>query len=147
MAEEDKAAEGEAAAAEGVEESASDDSTKINSAEMPGQTDETAEQSADLSAAASSAVKAAAVEATKAAATKSVEDAQKKAAAAAKAAEPNFHSDGKPNFGKMMKEKRETISHARGRGHPVDRRDRFEDGQPARGAYSVKEEVGALPYL
>lgn len=42
----------------------------------------------------------------------------------------------------MMHEKRETISQLRERGHPVDRRAKFEDGQPARGngMYDVKEE-------
>ena len=50
--------------------------------------------------------------------------------------------DGRPNFGKMMREKRESISQLREKGHPVDRRDKFEDGQPARdnGIYDVKEE-------
>ena len=49
---------------------------------------------------------------------------------------------GRPNFGKMMHEKRESISQLREKGHPVDRRDKFEDGQPARGngIYDVKEE-------
>lgn len=49
---------------------------------------------------------------------------------------------GRPNFGRMMHEKRESISQLRERGHPVDRRTKFEDGQPARGnrMYDVKEE-------
>lgn len=48
----------------------------------------------------------------------------------------------RPNFGKMMHEKRESISQLREKGHIVDRRAKFEDGQPARGnrSYSVKEE-------
>ena len=41
-----------------------------------------------------------------------------------------------------MHEKRESISQLREKGHPVDRRAKFEDGQPARGngIYDVKEE-------
>ena len=39
-----------------------------------------------------------------------------------------------------MHEKRETISQLRDKGHPVDRRDKYEDGQPSRDQYSPKEE-------
>ena len=39
-----------------------------------------------------------------------------------------------------MHEKRETISQLRDKGHPVDRRDKYEDGQPSREQYSPKEE-------
>ena len=53
---------------------------------------------------------------------------------------PDFTPDGRPNFGKMMHEKRETISQLRDKGHPVDRRDKYEDGQPSREQYSPKEE-------
>ena len=58
----------------------------------------------------------------------------------ARQAMPDFTPDGRPNFGKMMHEKRETISQLRDKGHPVDRRDKYEDGQPSRDQYSPKEE-------
>jgi hypothetical protein len=40
------------------------------------------------------------------------------------------------------------MAQARGKGHPVDRRERFEDGQPSREiAYDVKEEVSQCVQL
>ena len=55
---------------------------------------------------------------------------------------PGTETHGRPNFGRMMHEKRESILQLREKGQPVDRRAKFEDGQPARGSgmYDVKEE-------